>query len=235
MSLAVIARHGRLGSGMVGPGRLGGGGGGGGCRRLCRALDDHVLVRGGAVVGNLLQLVLQGDLGGHVDRHRVRDLLEIALVDDRDLLGRGEGRGGRGSGRGPRGGGRGAREGPARGRRRGGGSLKLVITFWGMSVHLWLRLFFLVLLLEDGRGGHLLLLLLLLLLLEGHRGVGGLRVGHVVLDDHLVVDGIVGRGGGLSIRRGAPAPAAAATPAALWALGAAVGGFKDSWVSGCGL
>ena len=107
----------------------------------------------------------------------------------------------------------------------------MVITFWGMSIHLWLRLFFLVLLFEDGRGGHLLLLLLLL---EGHRGVGGLRVGHVVLDDHLVVDGIVGRGG-LSVRRGAPAPAAAATPAALWALGAAVGGFKDSWVSGCGL
>ena len=59
------------------------------------------------------------------------------------------------------------------------------------------------------------------------------RVGHVVFDDHLVVDGIVGRGG-LGIRRGAPAPAAA-TPAALWALGAAVGGFEDSWVSGCGL
>ena len=187
-------------------------------------------MRGGAVVGNLLQLVLQGDLGGHVDRHRVRDLLEIALVN-RDLLGRGEGRGGRGRGHGPRGG-RGAREGPARGRRRGGGSFKLVITFWGMPVHLSLRLlplhFFLVLLFEDGRGGHLLLLLL-----EGHRGVGGLRVGHVVLDDHLVVDGIVGRDG-LSIRGRAPAPAAA-TPAALWALGAAVGGFKDSWVLGCGL
>ena len=79
----------------------------------------------------------------------------------------------------------------------------------------------LVLFFEDGRGRHLLLLL------ERHGGVGGLRVGHVVLHDHLVIDGVVGRrlGG-----RRAPASAAAA---ALWALGAA-GGFGDSWVLGFG-
>ena len=80
-------------------------------------------------------------------------------------------------------------------------------------------LLLLVLLFEDGRGRHLLLLLLLL---ERHGGVGGLRVGHVVFDNHLVIDRVVGRGLG---GRRAPASPDAAAAAALWALGA-------SWVSG---
>ena len=66
-------------------------------------------------------------------------------------------------------------------------------------------------------------MLLLLLLLERHGGVGGLRVGHVVLDNHLVIDRVVGRGLG---RRRAPASPAAA----LWALGASWDSEFGGWV-----